>query len=171
MASPDQPSEQDDDLFYCATHPTVQTALRCSRCEKPICPRCMVQTPVGARCRDCGIAPKSPLERFTPVIYLRMAAVAIGAGLPIGGVWAFAAPGILGFFSFVVAAGVGYLFGQAIGWASGWRRGLTVQLFAVAGILIAYGMRSVFIYDELFLDIFGLIALSVACFVAIQNLK
>src|SRR3954453_16050089 len=38
----------------CADHPDVETRLRCSRCGKPICPRCAVRTPVGMRCPDCA---------------------------------------------------------------------------------------------------------------------
>ncbi|MBL8128361.1 MAG: hypothetical protein JNM64_12030 [Chloroflexia bacterium] len=33
----------------CAEHQEVETRLRCSRCGKPICPRCAVRTPVGMR--------------------------------------------------------------------------------------------------------------------------
>jgi hypothetical protein len=39
--------------LYCANHPTVETSLRCSRCEKPICSKCAVRTPTGYRCREC----------------------------------------------------------------------------------------------------------------------
>ncbi len=38
----------------CADHPDVETRLRCSRCGRPICPRCGVRTPVGMRCPDCA---------------------------------------------------------------------------------------------------------------------
>jgi len=43
----------------CTRHTNVETALTCGRCEKPVCPRCMVHTDVGIRCRDC--APARPL--------------------------------------------------------------------------------------------------------------
>ncbi|MDA0256830.1 MAG: rhomboid family intramembrane serine protease, partial [Chloroflexi bacterium] len=36
----------------CERHPETETELRCQRCDTPICPRCMVQTPVGFRCPD-----------------------------------------------------------------------------------------------------------------------
>ena len=38
----------------CATHPGVETALKCSKCGRPICPKCMVETAVGARCPECA---------------------------------------------------------------------------------------------------------------------
>lgn len=37
----------------CYRHPRVETALRCNRCEKPICPKCALKSPVGYRCPDC----------------------------------------------------------------------------------------------------------------------
>ena len=40
-------------IIYCANHPQVETSLRCSRCEKPICSRCAVLTPTGYRCKEC----------------------------------------------------------------------------------------------------------------------
>jgi hypothetical protein len=46
-----QPSEQP--TLYCANHPHVATALRCNRCEKPICSKCAIRTPIGYRCREC----------------------------------------------------------------------------------------------------------------------
>ena len=39
--------------IYCANHPTVETTLRCSRCNKPICPKCAIKSPVGYRCPEC----------------------------------------------------------------------------------------------------------------------
>jgi hypothetical protein len=39
--------------LYCANHPQTLTSLRCNHCEKPICPKCAVQTPTGYRCKEC----------------------------------------------------------------------------------------------------------------------
>jgi hypothetical protein len=39
--------------LYCANHPQTPTSLRCNRCEKPICPKCAVKTPIGYRCKEC----------------------------------------------------------------------------------------------------------------------
>jgi hypothetical protein len=41
------------DTLFCANHPSVATSLRCNRCNKPICTKCAVLTPVGYRCREC----------------------------------------------------------------------------------------------------------------------
>ena len=45
------------DGAVCYRHPKRPTTVRCQNCEKPICPDCMRDTPVGFRCPDC--APQS----------------------------------------------------------------------------------------------------------------
>ncbi|MFN7208850.1 MAG: hypothetical protein ACK4P1_00460 [Aggregatilineales bacterium] len=42
-----------EEKTYCAVHPDVETALRCNRCGRYMCPRCAVRTEVGYRCREC----------------------------------------------------------------------------------------------------------------------
>ncbi|MGH9281110.1 MAG: B-box zinc finger protein [Acidimicrobiales bacterium] len=41
--------ERESTEVVCARHRTP-TQLRCVRCQRPICPRCLVQTPVGFMC-------------------------------------------------------------------------------------------------------------------------
>jgi membrane associated rhomboid family serine protease len=38
----------------CYRHPKRETGVRCSNCERPICPDCMTVTPVGMRCPECA---------------------------------------------------------------------------------------------------------------------
>jgi hypothetical protein len=38
---------------YCYKHPSVETGLRCNRCERPICSRCAIHTETGYRCPEC----------------------------------------------------------------------------------------------------------------------
>jgi membrane associated rhomboid family serine protease len=37
----------------CYRHPGRETGVRCSRCERPICPDCMVTASVGFHCPEC----------------------------------------------------------------------------------------------------------------------
>ena len=64
----------------CADHPDVETRLRCSRCGKPICPRCGVRTPVGMRCPDCAGTRSSVAANPTQTL------VAAGAGLAVAAI-------------------------------------------------------------------------------------
>src|SRR6478672_1827075 len=70
--------------WRCATDPSVETFLRCGRCEKPICPRCMIQTPVGARCRQCAQLRKLPMFELRPLDYLKAIGAALGASIACG---------------------------------------------------------------------------------------
>ncbi|MBA2945358.1 rhomboid family intramembrane serine protease [Streptomyces himalayensis] len=37
----------------CYRHPDRETGIRCTRCERPICPECMVSASVGFQCPNC----------------------------------------------------------------------------------------------------------------------
>ncbi len=37
----------------CYRHPDRETGVRCTRCERPICPECMVEASVGFQCPEC----------------------------------------------------------------------------------------------------------------------
>ena len=71
----------------CATHPDTETNLKCGKCGKPICPKCMVQTPVGARCRECARVKKLPTFTVSGSYYLRGIGAALGMGIVMGLAW------------------------------------------------------------------------------------
>ncbi|WP_406457629.1 rhomboid family intramembrane serine protease [Streptomyces sp. NBC_01622] len=55
--SPQGPEEQRppdaQSLPGCYRHPDRETGIRCTRCERPICPECMVSASVGFHCPEC----------------------------------------------------------------------------------------------------------------------
>jgi hypothetical protein len=42
-----------EEQTYCAVHTTVEASLRCNKCDRYMCTKCAVSTPVGYRCREC----------------------------------------------------------------------------------------------------------------------
>ena len=72
----------------CAAHPNVETNLACGKCGIPICPKCLVQTPVGARCRDCARVKRLPTYQITPLQYLKAAGLGLVLAIAIGIAWA-----------------------------------------------------------------------------------
>jgi membrane associated rhomboid family serine protease len=47
------PSPPAQTIEVCYRHPDVQTRVHCTRCERPICPDCMIPAPVGFQCPEC----------------------------------------------------------------------------------------------------------------------
>jgi hypothetical protein len=104
----------------CVNHPDTETYLRCSKCGRPICTRCIVQTPVGYRCRDCvGAQQQVFYADFRPVHYLIAAAVALPLSLVAG--WLVPALGWL--YAVVFGPLTGILIADAARWAIQRRRG------------------------------------------------
>ncbi|HEV2069910.1 MAG TPA: hypothetical protein VGR26_08965, partial [Acidimicrobiales bacterium] len=55
-ASPPDPIPTEDGarvLWDCYRHPGRESGVRCRRCERPICPDCMISAPVGFQCPSC----------------------------------------------------------------------------------------------------------------------
>jgi hypothetical protein len=51
----------------CAKH-NEETSVSCGRCETPVCPRCMVHTDVGVRCRNCAPVQARSLSQRLPIL-------------------------------------------------------------------------------------------------------
>ena len=122
--------------MQCAKHPDVETNLACGKCGKPICPKCLVQTPVGMRCAECANLKPLPTYQVSPGYYLR--AVGAGFGIAAGCGLAWGAINLILPFYFLrlfVAAGAGYAIGQVISLAVNRKRG--VGLAVVSGVSAA----------------------------------
>lgn len=122
----------------CANHPDAETHLRCSRCGKPICPRCVIQTPVGGRCRECANVRKAPIFQVGPTLYARAALYGLGvaavgglllaqSGRFLGGIG-----GLLGLSTLLLLL-LGYAIGEAVSRGANGR--ISTWLSVLAGSL------------------------------------
>ncbi len=162
--------------MQCATHPGVETELACSRCGKPICPRCLVYTPVGARCRECAHLRRIPTYDVAARYLLRGIAAAIGGGILGGILWYLLLPrrvSGVAYFALFFAIGLGYAIGETVSWASNRKRGAMLQGTAACGIVIAYLLRNVLQGSGLLAanDLFGYVTVGLAIVVAIGRLR
>ena len=127
-----------DEKTYCARHPKVETNLRCASCDTFICPKCLVTTPVGMKCRDCSAQKGNTLFTLSP---LNMAC-AIGAGLLLGAVAGWCVEFSIGFFMIFLAFAYGGFAGEMIMRAAGRKRGVRMEIIAgVAMVVGAIGGR------------------------------
>jgi len=163
----------------CATHPDVETSLRCGKCGKPICPRCMVQTPVGARCRECARLYKLPTYRMSSGYYLRAAGAALGAAIIIGVVWGIIESFLpFRFFTLIIGAGIGYAIGEVVSLSVNRKRGTLLAVIGSLAVVISYGMtfavemfRFGFISLGGFSFLFTLGAIAIGIYMAVTRLR
>jgi membrane associated rhomboid family serine protease len=50
---PPAPQPAPAGIEYCYRHPGAETRVHCTRCDRPICPECMIPAPVGHQCPEC----------------------------------------------------------------------------------------------------------------------
>ncbi len=113
---------------HCKKHPKVETTLRCSKCETPICPKCAILTAVGYRCADCG-REKSAIDS-TPLKLLIPGAL---FGFTMGFLLTWLVGGKLGFFVLFLGAILGTFVGEAIIRLVKRHRSMVVSVSTVAG--------------------------------------
>ncbi|MDQ3385490.1 MAG: rhomboid family intramembrane serine protease [Actinomycetota bacterium] len=52
-AGPGEGASTGQSEWTCYRHPSRSSGVRCTRCERPICPDCMITAPVGFQCPEC----------------------------------------------------------------------------------------------------------------------
>ena len=158
----------------CAYHPNVETGLRCSKCGKPICPKCLVQTPVGARCPDCARLHRLPTYRVSTGYYLRAVGAGLGIAIVCGIVWGvvgrFLAHSFHFSFNLLLAPGVGYAIGEVVSLSVNRKRGTGLAIVGGIALVVSYlvGVFSPWGLSFRFLD---LLALALGIFVVVTRLR
>ncbi len=125
----------------CALHPGTETNLSCGKCGQPICPKCLVQTPVGARCPKCAAMKRLPVFNVSALSYIRAIGASLATGGVLGAVWPFVPLG--GYFWLLIALGVGYAVGQAVSLSVNRKRGPGLQAIAAVGVVVSYVVRGI----------------------------
>ena len=55
----------------CYRHTTRPTGASCTRCERPICPDCMIEAPVGHHCPTCVHEARTEMRKVKRVVFAR----------------------------------------------------------------------------------------------------
>ena len=129
-----------EEMLYCANHPDTETSLRCNRCGKPVCVRCVELTEVGYRCKECIREQQNAFFTAVSTDYLVVALVSFlmaAVAAPIIGLLF----GIFGlFFGIIIAVflgpAVGGVAATIIRRSVGRRRGRYLGVVAVVAIIL-----------------------------------
>lgn len=124
----------------CKHHPGTETYLRCGKCGEPICAKCVVITPVGARCRECARLRRLPTFALSPEYYLRALGAMLGAAI-VGGVLAGLLRSIIPFGGILIPLGLGYLVGEAVALATNRKRATPLKIIAGVGVVVALALQ------------------------------
>lgn len=151
----------ESEVFYCLSHPQVETRLRCSKCGNPICPRCAVQTPVGFRCPQCVRSQQAIFYTVTPSDY----AIAVVVGLVVSIIAAFIMGRMGIFLALILGPVAGGVIAEVVRWAIRRRRGRWIWL--VVSICIAVGGLLSLILSALPLRLTSLLSLIIYVVLAV----
>lgn len=153
----------------CSRHPDVETNLTCGRCGTPICPKCLIQTPVGIRCRECAGVKRLPTYAITPKQYLKATGTGLGLVIVLGIAWTFLWD-ILPFFGLIIAAGIGYIMGEGISLSVNRKRGRFLQIIGAVAIVLSYTIVKYSPWGVVF-NLWDLLVLAIAIFIAVSRLR
>lgn len=133
----------------CTYHPDVTTRLRCSRCGTPICPRCMVSTPVGFRCPDCARGPRPAIYQASGGVLVKAIVTGVVIAVAAGAIW-----GLFPRWQFYCALLLGFGVAEGIAWVTKYKRGPELRAVAMSCVLLGIVVsRLVIAWDSPFLTL------------------
>jgi len=162
----------------CAVHPQTETNLRCGKCGQPICPKCVVQTPVGARCPECAAMKRLPVYEVSVLLYARAVAAGLISASVLGTIWPFIPS--LYILWLLIGVGIGYAIGEVVSFSVNRKRGLGLQAIAGTSMIASYIIRSLIEslvktphigFLDSFVDVYGLIALALGIVLAVSRVR
>jgi hypothetical protein len=156
-------------ILYCANHPTVETTLRCNRCEKPICTKCAVLTPTGYRCKECV---RSQQKVFDTALWYDYITGFLAAGiLSLIASQIIGFLGRIGFFGWILvviaAPAAGLVISEGVRLVIGRRR--SRSLFLVIVVAVVLGALPLILTNILFFNLFPLIFQGIYLFLTVPT--
>ena len=174
QAPPEQTRDDSQRPGVCFWHTEVETGLSCSRCSKPICAQCLVQAPVGIRCRECGKAQPMPTYDVRPANYtlgIGVATLLMVLGTP---AWVVLDNLLLVFGAYGPVSGLmaivfGFVTGDLVSRSVNRKRSTLLAIIACAVVVLTYLVSRLF--SPFGFGLMDLLFLGVGAFLAWQRLR
>src|SRR5262249_21430669 len=116
-----------------AKHSCGDSKLSCVGCSSQVCPKCLVQCPVGNRCKACANKTESHTVKVTAAVLLKTGVSAATVGALFGTLCSHMP--MYGYFSWIILYAGGLLVGNLLHKVSGFKLGSRIGS-VVAGALI-----------------------------------
>ena len=114
-------------------HSCGDSRLSCVECETQVCPKCMVQCPVGNRCKKCAAKTESHVLRVTPAVATRTFVASAFAGYG----FAYVSPFLGGwFYSWIIVYFLGALIGNVLHKVASYKMGTAIVSIVVGGLIV-----------------------------------
>jgi len=117
----------------CKNHPGVLTAVSCGKCGAYICPKCMIFTPVGVRCRPCAQLRPAPQNDVAPTGLVKASLIALSISF-VGWLFLLNVP----FIGWILSIFLGLFIGDMASRAAKRRVNRQLQVSVAAGIVVAF---------------------------------
>ncbi len=165
--------------MQCAAHPNTETNLSCGKCGTPICPKCLVHTPVGTRCRACAQLKRLPIFQVGTRHYIIGTAVGLGMAVGTGVGWyfletqipfVFFMPFLLPYLRLAAIVGIGYLIGEAMSRAVNRKRSTGLAVIAGVSVFASFAISSALL-RVYFGGLWSLAAVGFGIYIAVMRLR
>ncbi|MCB0243094.1 MAG: tetratricopeptide repeat protein [Anaerolineae bacterium] len=136
------------EVTFCVNHPDTETTLRCNRCGRPVCFKCVELTEVGYRCKDCIREQQNSYFNAEATDYLIVAVVSFFLAAIAGPVISV----LFGIFGLFIGVIIAFFLGPAVGGVAatiirrsvGRRRGRYLGIVAVIAIILGVAIGALF---------------------------
>jgi len=159
----------------CTHHPEVETNLGCGKCGRPICPKCMVQTPVGARCPDCARLYKLPTYSVSIQHYLKAIGTGLGLAVVFGLIWGVIAGEVpFLYINLLLAPVIGYAIGELVSLVVNRKRSTGLAVVSGISVVVSYlvaVLANLFLPWGLHFTFLDLLGIALGVFVAVNRLR
>lgn len=117
--------------MQCYRHIKEETNVSCGKCDRPICPRCMIPGPAGMRCPECASLRSSALYKINPGRLI----LATICGLVVGVIGA-SVLSMMSFFVLFAGPIYGAIVAEVVLRVTGRKRGPIIEAIGVGSIIV-----------------------------------